>query len=78
MIPICSRELRRWLWFTWLQGLSLVVSLEAVEVMKNANRAAGLVTVRVCLVAVGEDVKGGLRQPLGGVASGSRRPRQPT
>lgn len=38
---------------TWLQGLSSEASLEAAEMAKNTDGAAGLVTVHVLLVAVG-------------------------
>lgn len=61
----------------WLQGSSSVVSLEAAEVMEKADEAAGLATVRV-FGGCGEEQKGGLQQPLGVLASGSRRPQQLT
>lgn len=77
-ILICRRELRRWLWFTWLQSLSSGAGLEAVEVVKNADRTADLVTVPCVLGGCGEHMKGRLQQPLGVVSSRSRRSQELT
>lgn len=52
--------------------LSSVLGLEAVEVVKNTDRTADLVTVPCVFAGCGEDMKGRLQQPLGVVSSGSR------
>lgn len=58
--------------------LSSVTGLEAVEVVKNAERTADLVTVPCVFAGCGEDMKERLQQPLGVVSCGSRRSQELT